>query len=79
LPVKREATPLQLPNDLSISESGKPAHSRRYHDHIVATLTCGRQVRNALTFTTGVNQLAGNVTRDIERLGNGSSLRHETL
>jgi hypothetical protein len=77
LAVKSEAARLQLPDDLSIPESGKPAHSRRDHYGVVSPVVSSRQVRNTLTLTPGINQLAGNIASNIERLGNGPSLRHE--
>jgi hypothetical protein len=68
---------LQLPNDLSMSESRETALSCGDHDRIVPPVMCSRQVRNTVALALGFNQLPGHVPSDLERLRDGSPLGYE--
>ena len=68
LAVKFEAEQFQPPNDLLISESAEPAHSRRDHDRVVPLLGGGRQIRDAVALAPSLKQFAGDITRNVEGL-----------
>jgi hypothetical protein len=77
LPVELKTAPLQLPNDLSVSESREAAHSCGDHNGVVPAVTGCRQVRHNIAFASGLNQFSSDVARDIERLSNRSALGYE--
>jgi len=77
LAVELEATHPQLPNDLTVSESRQPTHSGCDHDGIVAPFTGSRETWGSVAFAPGINQLPSDITRDLKRLGNRPTLRHE--
>ena len=77
LAVEYEAAQLQLPNDLSVTESRQAAHSCGDHDREVSPVIDTRQVRNTIALTPGFNQFPGDVACDVERLGNGSPLSYK--
>ena len=60
-----------------VSESRKTAHSRGDHDRVVPALTGGRQTRNTLPLTSGLNQFPSDVACNVECLSNGPALRNQ--
>ena len=61
-----EAAHPQFPDDLAITKPGQAAHLRSNYDGVVSPLTGCREVRNAVSFPSGVDQFPGNVTGDLK-------------
>jgi len=74
LAVKLETVHLQSLNDLSVSESRKAPHSRSDHDGVVSPLMGRRQIGSAAALASSLNQLAGDVARDVEGFSNSPAL-----
>lgn len=77
LAVEFETAHPQFPDDLAIAKAGQAAHLRSDHDGVVAALTGRREVWRAVALAPGLDQLPGNVTCDLQSLGNRPTLRYE--
>jgi hypothetical protein len=77
LSIKLKSTNSELSNNFPITKAGEATHLCRYDDRVVATIGRRRKRDFAFPFAACFNELPGNVSRDVEGLGNRSPLRNQ--
>src|SRR4029077_10765580 len=77
LSIKLKSTNSELSNNFPITKAGESTHLCRYDDRVVATIGRCRKRDFAFPLTARFNELPGNISRDVEGLGNRPPLRYQ--